>query len=349
MDKVALITGVTGQDGSYLAELLLGKGYTVHGIKRHSSSLNTTRVDHLYQDPHRTGRRFMLHYGDVTDSTNLLRLIENIRPTEIYHLAAQSHVRVSFEMAEYTTNVDALGSVRILESIRLLGLKDRTRFYQASSSEMYGNSPVAPQDENTPFAPVSPYAAAKLYAYWATVNYRKAYGIYACNGILFNHESPRRGETFVSKKITQAAAMIHKGRQDCLHVGNLEAERDWGHARDYVHGMWLMLQQPEPDDFVLATGRNKSVRWFIETAFGMVGMDIEWRGSHASEVGIDARTGKTVIRIDPDYFRPNELNTLLGDYGKAKRKLRWEPRIKLEELIEEMLEADIAAAESGKT
>ncbi len=348
MDKIALITGITGQDGSYLAELLLDKGYIVHGTKRHSSSLNTARVDHLYQDPSQHDRRFILHYGDVTDSTNLVRLIQKIRPTEIYHLAAQSHVRVSFEMAEYTANTDALGSVRLLEGIRLLGLKDRTRFYQASSSEMYGNSATAPQNESTPFAPVSPYAAAKLFAYWSTNNYRKAYGLYACNGILFNHESPRRGEIFVSKKITRAAAMICKGQQDCLYVGNLEAERDWGHARDYVYGMWLMLQQPEPDDFVLATGRKESVRWFIETAFGMAGMDIEWKGSGVNEVGIDTRTGKTVIRIDSDYFRPNELNTLLGDYGKAKRKLQWSPKIRLEELIEEMLEADIAAIESKK-
>ena len=348
MDKIALITGVTGQDGSYLAELLLEKGYIVHGIKRHSSSLNTDRVNHLYQEPHSHGRRFILHYGDVTDSTNLTRLVQSIRPTEIYHLAAQSHVRVSFDMAEYTANVDAIGSLRILESICLLGLKDRIRFYQASSSEMYGNSSTAPQNEDTPFAPVSPYAAAKLCAYWSAINYRKAYGLYACNGILFNHESPRRGEIFITKKITQAAAMIHKGRQDCLYVGNLEAQRDWGHARDYVYGMWLMLQQPEPDDYVLATGRKESVRWFIEKTFGMAGMDIEWKGSHTSEVGVDARTGKTMIRIDPQYFRPNELNALVGDYGKAKRKLRWEPKIKLEEMIEEMLRSDIAAIESGK-
>ena len=347
--KVALITGVTGQDGAYLSELLLDKGYVVHGIKRRSSSLNTARVDHLYHDLHVSGTNFILHYGDVTDSTNLIRLVQQIQPDEIYHLAAQSHVHVSFEMAEYTANADAIGALRLLEAIRLLDLKDKTRFYQASSSEMYGNSPEEPKNESTPFHPTSPYAVAKLYAYWVTTNYREAYGIYASNGILFNHESPRRGETFVSKKITKAAAMISKGKQECLYIGNLGAERDWGHARDYVYGMWLILQQPRPDDFVLATGRRESVRWFTEQAFKAVGIRLEWRGEGEGETGVDAASGKTVIRVDPHYFRPSELHKLIGDYSKAKKELGWEPKTTLEELIKEMIEYDLAEIERGAT
>ncbi len=344
-DKVALVTGITGQDGAYLAELLLEKGYIVHGIKRRSSSLNTDRVDHLYQDLHLADTRFILHYGDTTDSTNLIRLVQQIRPAEIYHLAAQSHVHVSFEMAEYTANADALGTLRLLEAIRLLDLKDRVRFYQASSSEMYGNSPQEPKNESTPFQPTSPYAAAKLYAYWVTVNYREAYGLHASNGILFNHESPRRGETFVSKKVTKAAAMISRDMQDCLYIGNLNAERDWGHAKDYVYGMWLIMQHPKPDDFVLATGRKETVRWFTGKAFAAAGMDIEWRGEGPEEVGVDTGSGKTIVRVDPRYLRPSELDTLIGDYSKANKELGWEPKVTIEELIEEMVQADLADIE----
>ena len=343
-----MITGVTGQDGSYLAELLLKKGYIVHGIKRRSSSLNTDRVNHLYHDFHSEDTRFILHYGDMTDSTNVIRLVQQIQPAEIYHLAAQSHVHVSFEMAEYTANVDAVGTLRLLEAIRLLNMKDKTRFYQASSSEMYGNFPEEFKNENTPFQPTSPYAAAKLYAYWVTVNYREAYGLHTCNGILFNHESPRRGATFVSKKVTNSVAMISKKREDCLYIGNLDAERDWGHAKDYVYGMWLIMQHSKPDDFVLATRRKESVRWFIEKAFEIVGIKIEWRGKGDNETGIDVQTGKTVVRVDPRYFRPSELNALIGDYSKANKELGWEPKTKLEDLIKEMVESDLKSIEQGK-
>src|SRR3954462_6242635 len=302
--RVALITGVTGQDGALLAELLLNKGYMVHGIKRRSSSFNTGRVDHLYQDPHDAGLRFLLHYGDMTDATNLIRIVQDTQPDEIYNLAAQSHVQVSFETAEYTANADGLGTLRLLEAIRILGLQKRTRFYQASTSELYGLVQETPQRETTPFRPRSPYGAAKLYAYWITVNYREAYGFHASNGILFNHEGPRRGETFVTRKITQAVAAIHLGKQDCLYLGNLDAKRDWGHAKDYVEGMWRMLQQPEPDDYVLATGETRTVREFIEHAFGVVGRRIEWRGTGREEVGIDAASGKALIEVDGRYFRP---------------------------------------------
>ena len=346
-DQVALITGVTGQDGAYLSELLLKKGYIVHGLKRRASLLNTDRVDHIYEDPHLPSTRFILHYGDTTDATNIIRLIQQIQPTEIYHLAAQSHVHVSFEMAEYTANADALGTLRVLEAIRLLGLKDKTRFYQASTSEMYGNSPCEFQNEDTPFQPVSPYGAAKLYAYWMTVNYRKAYGLYACNGILFNHESPLRGETFVSKKVTKAVAMISKGMQDCLYIGNLDAQRDWGHAKDYVYGMYLIMQYLKPDDFVLATGRKETVRYFIEKAFEVVDIKIEWRGEGVNEIGVDLRSGKTLVKVDPHYFRATELDSLQGDYSKAKKELNWEPKISFEELVKEMIESDIASIGGG--
>lgn len=343
--KVALITGITGQDGAYLSEFLLDKGYTVHGIKRRSSSLNTERIDHLYLDPHTTDTKFILHHGDTTDATTMIRLIQQIQPDEIYHLAAQSHVHVSFEMAEYTANADALGTLRILEAIRLLNLREKTRFYQASTSEMYGNYPQDLKDENTPFHPVSPYGAAKLYAYWVTVNYRNAYGLYASNGILFNHESPRRGRTFISKKVTRAAILISKGMEDCLYIGNLNAERDWGHAKDFVRGMYLIMQHPQPDDFVLATGRNETVRYFIEKAFELVGMKIEWRGTGVDEVGIDTVSGKTVVRVDSHYYRANELHSLRGNYNKAKKELNWEPETTLEELIREMIESDLAEIE----
>ncbi len=345
--KVALITGVTGQDGAYLAELLLSKGYVVHGIKRRSSSFNTERVDHLYQDLHQLDTHFILHYGDVTDATNLIHLVQEIQPDEIYHLAAQSHVHVSFETAEYTANADALGTLRLLEAIRLLRLADKTRFYQASTSEMYGNFPQEPKDENTPFWPTSPYAAAKLYAYWVTVNYREAYGLYACNGILFNHESPRRGETFVSKKITRAVAMISRGLQDCLYLGNLDSARDWGHARDYVYGMWLMMQHSKPDDFVLATGRRETVRRFVEKTFELGGVEIAWRGEGEDEIGIDARTGKMRVKVDRRYFRPTELFSLTGDYSKARKELGWKPKTSFEELIKEMFESDLAEIGGG--
>ncbi len=338
---VALITGATGQDGGYLSELLLGKGYVVHGIKRRSSSFNTARVDHLYQDPHGSGVRFFLHYGDMTDSTNLIRIIQEVQPTEIYNLAAQSHVRVSFETPEYTANADALGTLRLLEAIRILRLEDKIRFYQASTSELYGMAQEVPQRETTPFYPRSPYAVAKLYAYWITVNYREAYKMHASNGILFNHEGPTRGETFVTRKISRAVAAIELGLQDKLFLGNLSARRDWGHARDYVEGMWLILQQPEPDDYVLATGEEHSVREFVEKAFGHIGRKIEWRGAGVSEQGVDARDGRVLIEIDPRYFRPTETDALLGDPSKARRKLGWRHKVSFEQLVREMVDSDL--------
>ena len=340
-DRVALITGATGQDGAYLAELLLGKGYTVHGIKRRSSSFNTARVDHLYQDPHGSGVRFFLHYGDMTDSTNLIRIMQEVQPTEIYNLAAQSHVRVSFETPEYTANADALGPLRLLEAIRILRLEDKVRFYQASTSELYGLAQETPQRETTPFYPRSPYAAAKLYAYWITINYREAYGMHASNGILFNHEGPTRGETFVTRKITRAVAAIELGLQNKLFLGNLAARRDWGHARDYVEGMWLIVQQPEPDDYVLATGEEHSVREFVEKAFACVGRTIEWRGAGLAEKGIDARDGRVLIEIDERYFRPTEVDALLGDPSKARQKLGWRHKVSFDELVREMVDADL--------
>jgi GDPmannose 4,6-dehydratase len=342
-DKIALITGVTGQDGAYLAEFLLAKGYVVHGVKRRSSSLNTDRVDHLYLDPHVENGKFFLHYGDMTDATNLIRLIQETRPTEIYNLAAQSHVQVSFETPEYTANADGLGTLRLLEALRILRMERSVRFYQASTSEMYGNSP-APQNEKTPFAPRSPYAAAKLYAYWITVNFREAYGIHASNGILFNHESPVRGETFVTRKITRAVAAIEAGTQDQLFIGNLNARRDWGHARDYVEGMWAMLQQPQPDDYVLATGEAHSVREFVERAFAVAGRRIEWRGEGVDEVGLDEAGGKELIKIDPRYFRPTEVDILVGDASKARSRLKWQHKVTFDELVVEMVTADLKAA-----
>ncbi|MFZ1950035.1 MAG: GDP-mannose 4,6-dehydratase, partial [Pseudolabrys sp.] len=326
-DKIALITGATGQDGAYLAELLLKKGYVVHGVKRRSSSLNTQRVDHLYVDPHIENVKFFLHYGDMTDATNLIRLIQESQPTEIYNLAAQSHVQVSFETPEYTANADALGTLRLLEAIRILKLEKRVRFYQASTSELYGNASHGPQNETTPFAPRSPYGAAKLYAYWITVNYREAYGIHASNGILFNHESPIRGETFVTRKISRAVAAIEAGLQERLFIGNLNARRDWGHARDYVEGMWMMLQQPQPDDYVLATGDSHTVREFVERAFAVIGRRIHWRGEGKHETGIDEESGKELIQIDPRYFRPTEVDVLVGDASKAHTKLGWRHRV----------------------
>jgi len=340
-NPVALITGATGQDGAYLAELLLAKGYIVHGIKRRSSSFNTARVDHLYRDPHGPGVRFFLHYGDMTDSTNLIRIIQEVQPTEIYNLAAQSHVRVSFETPEYTANADALGALRLLEAIRILRLDDKVRFYQASTSEMYGLVQEVPQRESTPFYPRSPYAAAKLYAYWITINYREAYNIHASNGILFNHEGPTRGETFVTRKISRAVAAIELGLQDKLFLGNLAARRDWGHARDYVEGMWLIVQQPEPDDYVLATGEEHSVREFVEKAFACVGRTIEWRGSGLAEQGVDARDGRALIEIDPRYFRPTETDALCGDPSKARQKLGWRHKVTFDELVREMVESDL--------
>ncbi|MBI2240499.1 MAG: GDP-mannose 4,6-dehydratase [Magnetospirillum gryphiswaldense] len=341
--KTALITGVTGQDGAYLSELLLSKGYTVHGVKRRASSLNTSRVDHLYHDRHEAGEPFTLHYGDMTDATNLIRLIQETQPDEIYNLAAQSHVQVSFETAEYTANADALGTLRLLEGIRILGLEKKTRFYQASTSELYGKVQETPQTEKTPFSPRSPYAVAKLYAYWICVNYRDAYGLFAANGILFNHESPIRGETFVTRKITRAVAAIHAGTQKCLYIGNLDAKRDWGHARDYVEGMWRILQHDTPEDFVLATGECHTVREFLECAFAVVGRVIEWRGSGTEEKGFDAKTGEVLVQVDPHYFRPTEVDLLLGDASKAKAKLGWTPTIKFHQLVEEMVKADIVA------
>lgn len=342
--KCALITGVTGQDGAYLAELLLSKGYEVHGIKRRASSFNSDRIDHLYQDPHQSGVRLFLHYGDLTDATNLIRIIQQVRPDEIYNLAAQSHVAVSFETPEYTANSDALGTLRILEAIRILGLTERTRFYQASTSEMFGKVVETPQRETTPFYPRSPYGAAKVYAHWITVNYREAYGLYACSGILFNHESPIRGETFVTRKITRALARIHEGLETCLYLGNLDSRRDWGHARDYVRAQWLMLQQPTPEDFVIATGEQHSVREFIAEAARRLGMTIEWDGQGASERGIDSRTGSTVVRIDPRYFRPTEVESLLGDASKARAKLGWKPEHTFDELVDEMIQEDLQLA-----
>jgi GDPmannose 4,6-dehydratase len=351
--KVALITGVTGQDGAYLAELLLAKGYEVHGIKRRASLFNTDRIDHLYQDPHVEHQRFKLHYGDLTDSTNLIRIVQQVQPDEIYNLAAMSHVAVSFETPEYTANADGLGTLRMLEAIRILGLEQKTRFYQASTSELYGLVQEVPQRESTPFYPRSPYAVAKLYGYWITVNYREAYGLYACNGILFNHESPLRGETFVTRKITRAVARIALGLQDCLYLGNLSALRDWGHARDYVEMQWLMLQQAQPDDFVIATGVQYSVRQFVQRAARELGITIEFQGEGIDEVGIVAavegqrarcRPGDAIVRIDPRYFRPTEVDSLLGDPSKAKTKLGWAPRISFDELVREMVESDYTSA-----
>jgi GDPmannose 4,6-dehydratase len=340
-----LITGITGQDGAYLAEFLLGKGYEVHGIKRRASSFNTQRIDHLYTDPHEEEVRFRLHYGDLTDATNLIRIIQEVQPDEIYNLAAQSHVMVSFETPEYTANADALGTLRLLEAIRILGLKEKTRFYQASTSELYGKVQATPQTETTPFYPRSPYGVAKLYGYWITVNYREAYRFYACNGILFNHESPIRGETFVTRKVTRALARIKTGLQEIFYVGNLDARRDWGHARDYVRMMWMMLQQPEPEDYVIATGRQHSVRELIETAASRLDLPIRWEGKGVEEKGVNAATGKPIVAIDPRYFRPAEVDTLLGDPSKARNKLGWEPKISFEELVAEMLAADLKEAE----
>lgn len=343
MKRVALITGVTGQDGSYLAELLLSKGYEVHGIKRRSSLFNTDRIDHLYQDPHDNGRRFILHYGDMTDSSSLIRIIQQVQPDEIYNLAAQSHVAVSFEEPEYTANSDALGALRILEAMRILKLEKKTRFYQASTSELYGLVQEIPQKETTPFYPRSPYAVAKLYAYWITVNYREAYGMYACNGILFNHESPVRGETFVTRKITRALARIKLGLQDCLYLGNLDAKRDWGHAKDYVEMQWLMLQQDAPEDYVIATGIQYSVREFVNVAAQEIGLSIRWVGQGVDEKGFDAR-GKCIVAVDPRYFRPAEVETLLGDASKAKERLGWTPKISFQDLVSEMMREDLNAA-----
>jgi GDPmannose 4,6-dehydratase len=342
--KRALITGITGQDGAYLADLLLKKGYEVHGIKRRASLFNTDRIDHLYQDPHVSGRNLILHYGDLTDSTNLIRIIQQVQPDEIYNLAAMSHVAVSFETPEYTANADGIGTLRILEAIRILGLEKKTRFYQASTSELYGLVQEVPQKETTPFYPRSPYAVAKLYGYWITVNYREAYGIYACNGILFNHESPLRGETFVTRKITRALARIKLGLQDCLYLGNLDSLRDWGHARDYVEMQWLMLQQEKPEDFVIATGVQYSVRAFVDAAAKELGISISWKGTGVDETGTD-HTGRTIVRVDPRYFRPTEVETLLGDPTKAKEKLGWTPQTSFEELVAEMVREDLRSAE----
>ena len=344
MMKKALITGITGQDGAYLAELLLEKGYEVHGIKRRASLFNTDRIDHLYQDPHEKGRRLVLHYGDMTDSTNLIRIIQAVQPDEIYNLAAQSHVAVSFETPEYTANADAIGPLRILEAIRILGLEKKTRFYQASTSELYGLVQEIPQKETTPFYPRSPYAVAKLYAYWITVNYREAYGIYGCNGILFNHESPLRGETFVTRKITRALARIKLGLQDCLYLGNLDSLRDWGHAKDYVEMQWLLMQQEQPEDWVIATGIQHSVREFVNAAADELGLKISWQGSGVDETGTD-QSGRVIVKVDPRYFRPTEVETLLGDPTKAHEKLGWTPKISFKELVAEMVREDLKAAE----
>jgi len=352
MAKKALILGVTGQDGAYLAEYLLGKGYEVHGVKRRASLFNTQRVDHLYQDPHLPGTKFFMHYGDMTDATNLLRIMQQVKPHEIYNLAAQSHVKVSFETPEYTANADGVGTLRILENIRILGLVDHTRFYQASTSELFGKVRETPQTENTPFYPRSPYAVAKLYAYWITVNYREAYGMYACNGILFNHESKLRGETFVTRKISRAVARIKLGLQDRLYLGNLSARRDWGHAADYVRAMWLMLQKDEPQDYVIATGQQHSVRQFAEMAFARAGMNIQWRGSGPEEQGILAepaegcqtQPGAVLVSVDPEYFRPTEVESLLGDPAKAKAQLGWQPRISFQDLVDEMVDHDLEEA-----
>jgi GDPmannose 4,6-dehydratase len=339
--RVALITGATGQDGAYLAEFLLKKGYVVHGIKRRSSSFNTGRVDHLYQDPHDAGLRFVLHYGDMTDATNLIRIVQDTQPDEIYNLAAQSHVHVSFETPEYTANADGLGALRLLEAIRILGMGKRVRFYQASTSELYGTVQEIPQRETTPFYPRSPYAAAKLYAYWITVNYREAYGLHASNGILFNHEGPTRGETFVTRKISRAVAAIKLGRQQTLFLGNLDARRDWGHARDYVEGMWRILQHPEPDDYVLATGEAHSVREFVEKAFAQIGIRINWEGVGVDEKGVDAGSGRILVRVDPRYFRPTEVDLLIGDASKARSKLGWQHKVSFEQLVAEMVASDL--------
>jgi GDPmannose 4,6-dehydratase len=341
MTKTALITGVTGQDGAYLAELLLAKGYQVHGVKRRSSSFNTGRIDHIYLDPHVEHARFRLHYGDMTDATNLIRIVQETQPDEIYNLAAQSHVQVSFETAEYTANADGIGTLRLLEAIRLLGLTEKTRFYQASTSELYGLAQEVPQSEKTPFYPRSPYAAAKLYAYWITVNYREAYGIHASNGILFNHESPIRGETFVTRKITRAVAAIKLGLQDKLYIGNLSAKRDWGHARDYVDGMWRIVQQDEPSDFVLATGETRTVRQFCEAAFAEAGIEITWRGEGLEEQGLDAGSGRVLVEIDPTYFRPTEVDLLIGDPSKARDQLGWTSTVTFAELVAEMVKSDL--------
>jgi len=344
MAKRALITGITGQDGAYLAELLLNKGYAVHGIKRRSSSFNTDRIDHLYQDPHDAGVRLHLHYGDLTDATSVIRVIQKVKPDEIYNLAAQSHVGVSFETPEYTANADALGTLRLLEAVRILALEQQTRFYQASTSEMFGLVQETPQRETTPFYPRSPYAAAKLYAHWITVNYREAYGLYACSGILFNHESPIRGETFVTRKITRGLARIHEGLEKRLYLGNLDSRRDWGHARDYVRAQWLMLQQAAPEDFVIATGEQHSVREFVVRAGAELGMQIEWHGSGAEERGVDANTGRTILEIDRRYYRPTEVASLLGDASKARAKLGWQPEATFAQLVQEMVAADLEIA-----
>ncbi|MGB2833330.1 MAG: GDP-mannose 4,6-dehydratase [Methylotenera sp.] len=344
MTKIALITGVTGQDGAYLADFLLKKGYIVHGLKRRSSLFNTDRIDHLYQDPHVSNRNFVLHYGDLTDSTNLIRIIQQVQPDEIYNLAAMSHVSVSFETPEYTANADGIGTLRILEAIRILKLEKKTRFYQASTSELYGLVQETPQKETTPFYPRSPYAVAKMYAYWITVNYREAYGMYACNGILFNHESPIRGETFVTRKITRALARIKLNLQDCLYLGNMDALRDWGHAKDYVEMQWMMLQQDHPEDFVIATGEQYSVRQFVEAAAKELDISITWQGTDLDEVGVDAG-GKVIVRVDPRYFRPTEVETLLGDPSKAKQKLGWTPKITFKQLVAEMVREDLKSAE----
>ena len=344
MSKVALVTGITGQDGAYLAEFLLAKGYTVHGIKRRTSLFNTDRIDHLYQDPHVSNRNFILHYGDMTDSSSLVRIIQQVQPDEIYNLAAQSHVAVSFEEPEYTANSDALGALRMLEAIRILGLEKKSRFYQASTSEMYGLVRETPQSEATPFYPRSPYGVAKLYAYWITVNYREAYGMFACNGILFNHESPVRGETFVTRKITRALARIRLGLQDCLYLGNLDARRDWGHARDYVEAQWLMLQQPQPEDFVIASGIQHSVRDFVDLAARKLGLKLKWSGKGLEEKAVDG-AGQVRVAVDPRYFRPAEVDALLGDPSKAKSKLGWSAKVSFEQLVEEMASEDLKAAE----
>jgi GDPmannose 4,6-dehydratase len=345
--KVALVTGITGQDGAYLAELLLSKGYIVHGIKRRSSSFNTSRIENIYQDPHEKDQRFILHYGDMTDSTNLIRIVQEAQPDEIYNLAAQSHVRVSFETPEYTANADGIGTLRLLEAIRILKMEKKTRFYQASTSELYGLVQEVPQRETTPFYPRSPYAAAKLYSYWIVVNYREAYGLHASNGILFNHESPLRGETFVTRKITRAAAAIRLGKQDKLYVGNIDAKRDWGHAREYVRGMWMMLQQDEPDDYVLATGETTEVRQFITWAFEDVGINLEWRGTGVDEKGYDMLSGNTVVEIDPRYFRPTEVELLIGDPSKAHQKLGWKHDTSVRDLCREMVNEDLKVMQTA--
>ncbi len=348
MSKTALITGVTGQDGAYLAELLLEKGYTVHGVKRRSSLFNTERIDHLYQDPHEKNLKFKLHYGDLTDSTNLIRIVQETQPDEIYNLAAQSHVKVSFETPEYTANADAIGTLRILEAIRILGLEKKTKFYQASTSELYGLVQEVPQSETTPFYPRSPYAVAKLYAFWICKNYREAYGIFACNGILFNHESPLRGETFVTRKITRAVAKYKLGLQKKLYLGNLDAKRDWGHAQDYVEGMWMMLQQDEPEDFVLATGKTIPVREFVELSFKEIGVELEWSGTGVDEKGMNKATGEIIVEVDPEYFRPTEVDLLIGDASKAKEKLGWEATRTVEELCSDMVKADLNRFQKDK-